>query len=439
MDIRMIGLETFIPFLLFLRILFAMKYSKDTKLFFNLQKYAKLLCLEVIFVFLLVSCHSNNDIESQSDVVIRKELTTDSILTGAQQIHLLEEHLRNKNVALVGNQSSIITNEVHLVDTLLSLDYKLLKVFSPEHGFRGTASAGEHVSDSRDEQTGLPLVSLYGDHKKPTKEDLDGVDLLLFDIQDVGVRFYTYISTLHYVMEACAENNIPLIVLDRPNPNGDYIDGPVLEMENKSFVGMHPIPIVHGMTIGEYAQMINGEYWLKDSIQCKLTVIPCKNYSHTDRYTLPVPPSPNLKSDLSIRLYPSLCLFESTTVSVGRGTETPFEVYGHPDFPKSDFSFIPQARAGASKPKHENKRCYAFKPELDSDQRSMSLGFLLQAKKLLQGKSFINKKSSFIRLAGTVKLYDQIMSGLSESEIRETWKADLENFDQRRKKYLIYD
>jgi len=416
-----------------------MKYSKDTMLFFNLQKYAKLLCLEVIFVFLLISCHSNNTIKSESNDLKLNEVTSDSIITGAQQIQLLGEFLLNKSVAVVGNQSSIITSEVHLVDTLLSLKYELVKVFSPEHGFRGTASAGEHISNSKDEQTGLPIVSLYGDHKKPTTQDLGGIDLMLFDIQDVGVRFYTYISTLHYVMEACAENDIPLIVLDRPNPNGDYIDGPILEMENKSFVGMHPVPIVHGMTIGEYAQMINGEYWLKDSVQCKLTVIPCKNYTHNKRYSLPVPPSPNLTSDKSIRLYPSLCLFEATTVSVGRGTETPFEMYGHPDFPKSDFSFVPRSKTGAAKPKHENKKCFAFKPELDLDQKSMSLAFFLNAKNLLQDKSFINKKSSFIRLAGTEKLYDQIISGLSESEIRETWKADLEKFDERRKKYLIYD
>lgn len=416
-----------------------MKYSKDTILFFNLQKYAKLLCLEVIFVFLLVSCHSNNDIESNSNEAIRIESVSDSILTGAQQIQLLEEFLHNKNVAVVGNQSSIITTEVHLVDSLLSLKYKLVKVFSPEHGFRGTASAGEFISNSMDEQTGLPIVSLYGDHKKPTTQDLNGIDLMLFDIQDVGVRFYTYISTLHYVMEACAENDIPLIVLDRPNPNGDYIDGPILEMVNKSFVGMHPVPIVHGMTIGEYAQMINGEYWLKDSVQCKLTVIPCKNYTHNKRYSLPVPPSPNLTSDISIRLYPSLCLFEATTVSVGRGTEMPFEIYGHPDFPKSDFSFTPRSKTGAVKPKHENKKCFAFKPELDLDQNSMSLGFVLNAKILLQGKSFIIQKSSFVRLAGTEKLYDQIISGLSESEIRDTWKAGLKKFDERRKIYLIYD
>ena len=435
----MIGLETFIPFLLFLRILFAMKYSKDTMLFFNLQKYAKLLCLEVIFLFLLVSCHSNSDIESNLNETIQIEWVSDSIRTGAQQIQLLEEFLHNKNVAVVGNQSSIITRDVHLIDTLLSLKYKLVKVFSPEHGFRGTASAGEHISDSRDEQTGLPIVSLYGDHKKPTTQDLSGIDIMLFDIQDVGVRFYTYISTLHYIMEACAENDIPLIVLDRPNPNGDYIDGPVLEMENKSFVGMHPVPIVYGMTIGEYAQMINGEYWLKDSVQCKLRVIPCKNYTHNKRYSLPIPPSPNLTSDMSIRLYPSLCLFEATTVSVGRGTEMPFEIYGHPDFPKSDFSFIPKSKLGAAKPKHENKKCFAFKPELDLDHKSMSLGFFLNAKNLLEGKSFINKKSSFIRLAGSEKLYNQIISGMSESEIRETWKADLKKFDERRKKYLIYD
>ncbi len=417
-----------------------MKYSKDTIFFISFQKYAKLLCLEVIFMFLLVSCHSNMNTSKESEASADKTDIADSIIiTGAQQIDAIDGTIRNKRLALVGNQSSMVTSSVHLVDTLLSLKYQLVKVFSPEHGFRGTASAGQRITDSRDKKTGLPIVSLYGSHKKPGREELKDIDVVLFDIQDVGVRFYTYISTLHYVMEACAENNIPLIVLDRPNPNGDYVDGPVLEREFSSFVGMHPVPVVHGMTIGEYARMINGEYWLKDSVQCTLTVIPCRNYNHQTPYSLPIPPSPNLRSDASIRLYPSLCLFEATTVSVGRGTKFPFEVYGHPDFPKSDNTFTPRSNPGATSPKHENTICYAFHPKQESEEGTFTLVYLMNAQKLLKGKPFILQKSFFQKLSGTKKLYDQLMAGWSESQIRESWKEDLNQYREKRKKYLLYD
>ena len=438
MDMRMIGLETFIPFLLFLRILSAMKYSKDKYLFFNTQKYTKLLCLEFIFLFLLFSCHSNQKPIGDKLKGIHSEKSDTNIIVGAEQLDLISEHIKGRSIAVVGNQSSILNNGVHIVDTLLSLNHKLIKVFSPEHGFRGKGSAGEHISNSKDPKTGLPIVSLYGSHKKPSSKDLEGIELLIFDIQDVGVRFYTYISTLHYVMEACAENNIPLIILDRPNPNGDYVDGPILELKYKSFVGMHPVPIVHGMTIGEYGKMINGQFWMKDSAQCKLEVIPCKNYSHHMNYSLPVPPSPNLKSDASIRLYPSLCLLEATSVSVGRGTSSPFEWFGHPKFPEQGLSFIPKSIEGASHPKHENVKCNAFKPVVDFEKKKINLDYVIKSYHLLK-EDFMTKNSFFNKLAGTDRLFEQIASGMSQNEIRNSWNEGLDKFKAVRARYLIYD
>ena len=434
----MIGLETFIPFLLVLRILSAMKYSKDNYLFFKYQKYIKLFCLEFIFLFLLFSCHSNDQVKQATSPYIEKCEGDSSVVVGAEKLDLLAEFIKDKKVAIVGNQSSILNNGVHLVDTLLSLHYNLIKVFSPEHGFRGRASAGEHISNSKDPQTGLPIVSLYGSHKKPTSEDLKGLELLIFDIQDVGVRFYTYISTLHYVMEACAENKVPLIILDRPNPNGDYVDGPVLELKYKSFVGMHAVPIVHGMTIGEYGKMINGQFWLKDSLQCDLSVIPCGNYNHQMKYTLPVPPSPNLKSNASIRLYPSLCLLEATSVSVGRGTSTPFEWYGHPLFPDTGLSFIPKSIEGATNPKHKNKKCNALKPIINFERKALNLEFLIKSYSFLKG-DLMTKNSFFNKLAGTDTLFNQIESGMNEEEIRKTWQQDLNEYEKIRAQYLIYD
>jgi uncharacterized protein YbbC (DUF1343 family) len=438
----MIGFETFIPFLLVLRILSAMKYSKDNSLFFNNQKYIKLFGLELIFVFLLFSCHSNDRISSIHSSEHTQKLLSDSLSVGANNINKLNKWMptiQEKNIAIVGNQSSLFLNGTHLVDSLLALKYKIKKVFSPEHGFRGAASAGEKVASSTDPKTGLPIVSLYGSHKKPTPEDLKGIDLVIFDIQDVGVRFYTYISTLNYVMEDCAENGVPLVILDRPNPNGDYVDGPILEAEHKSFVGMHPVPIVHGMTIGEYGRMVNGEYWLKDSLQCTLKVIPCQNYNHQMHYSLPVAPSPNLRSDASIRLYPSLCLFEATDVSVGRGTSKPFEWFGHPRFPESSVSFVPESIRGAAHPKHEGSRCYAIQPEVDPNEKSLNLSHLLKAKSFLEGETFITKKSFFKKLAGTEKLYNQILSGMDAQQIRESWQEDLNRFKKMRENYLLYD
>ncbi len=362
-------------------------------------------------------------------------------ILGIDRLHLFIDSLKNKRIAVVGNQTSVV-NGKHLVDTLLALNLNVVKVFSPEHGFRGDVDAGEKIEHSVDEKTGIPLVSLYGNNKKPTSEQLENVDIVIYDIQDVGVRFYTFISTLHYVMEACAENKKNLVVLDRPNPNAHYVDGPILESEFKSFVGMHPVPIVYGMTIGEYAMMINGEKWLANGIHCDLWVIPCKNYKHKLKYSLPIPPSPNLRTDEAIALYPSLCLFEATTVSIGRGTDKPFEVYGHPRFPKSSFSFTPVSTAGSKSPPQMNKLCYGFDLTKSTTKRNyeINLTYLIQAKDLLGDSAvFIDQNSFFNRLAGTASLKDQLYKGWSAKEIRETWKPGLEAFMITRKKYLLYE
>ena len=365
------------------------------------------------------------------------------IWTGAERTTVYFDSLRGKKVGVVGNQSSLIL-KTHLVDSLLAANIDVVKVFSPEHGFRGDADAGEHVKTTIDKKTGVPLFSLYGSSKKPTKESLKGIDIMLFDLQDVGVRFYTYISTLHYVMEACAENNIPLIILDRPNPNGNYVDGPVLDPKFKSFVGMHTVPIVHGMTIGEYGQMINGEGWLNDAIKCDLTVVSCVNYNHQTWYHLPIPPSPNLRTDNSIQLYPSLCLLEATTVTVGRGTDHPFEVYGHPDFPELPYNFTPKPGYGSKSPKHNGKMCYGVNL---SDSLAgwniridkLNLDYLMHANELLDGKLFIDREKFFNLLAGNDILIKQLSEGMSEEDIRATWQDDLSAFKLIREKYLIYD
>jgi uncharacterized protein YbbC (DUF1343 family) len=287
----------------------------------------------------------------------------------------------------------------------------------------------------------VDIISLYGHNRKPTKDQMSDVDIVLFDIQDVGVRFYTYISTLHYVMEACAENNIPLIVLDRPNPNAHYIDGPVRDEFHKSFIGMHPVPIVYGMTIGEYADMINNECWLSDSVGCNLYVVPCKNYTHETKYILPVPPSPNLRSDFAISLYPSLCIFEGTTVSIGRGTDSPFEVFGHPLFPEMDFKFTPISGFGSKRPVNENKLCngYDLKCLGMQDVNKLNIDWIIQAKKLLGDSiTFIDQPIFFDRLAGTSKFRKQLINNVPEEEIRKSWEDDLLDFKVIRRKYLIY-
>lgn len=363
-----------------------------------------------------------------------------SLVLGNSRMELYLDSLRGKRVAIVANQSSRI-NQVHLVDTLLALGISVQKVFAPEHGFRGTADAGEKVWSHKDPITGLPIVSLYGNNKKPRADQLFDVDIVLFDIQDVGVRFYTYISTLHYIMEACAENNKPLLVLDRPNPNAHYIDGPVLEKEQTSFIGMHPVPVVYGMTIGEYALMINGELWLKNSVSCKLYIVPCKNYSHKTKFEIEIPPSPNLRSDLSIALYPSLCFFEATTVSVGRGTDRPFEMYGHPKFRNTDFAFIPMPTTGAKDPLWQNTSCNGY--DLREIQRKrmyeLNLSWLINASKQLGDSiEFINQRNFFDRLAGNSTLRSQLKAGLNVKEIKASWKSGIQTFLGIRSKYLIY-
>jgi uncharacterized protein YbbC (DUF1343 family) len=370
--------------------------------------------------------------------------------TGADNYKVYLPLLKDKKVGVVTNQTGIITTvtynrtdfgykktQMHLIDFLLEKNVQVQTIFAPEHGFRGTADAGELIIDGKDSKTGLPIISLYGDNKKPKPTQLAGIDIMIFDIQDVGARFYTYISTLHYVMEACAENNILLIIFDRPNPNGAIVDGPILEKEFSSFVGMHPIPVLHGMTIGEYAQMINGEKWMKDSIQCKLSVIPCVYYNRNMVYHLPVKPSPNLPNDQAVNLYASLCLFEGTNVSVGRGTEKQFQIYGSPYLPKTDFSFIPIPNSGAKNPIYNGIECFGEDLTLHSKIHELELKWLLKAFHSTEDKTkFFN--SFFTKLAGTKILQQQIEEGISERKIRKSWKIGLDEFKEIRKKYLIY-
>ena len=357
--------------------------------------------------------------------------------TGAENHQVYLPLLANKKVGIVTNPTGIVENKKHLVDFLLEKQINLLKIYAPEHGFRGIADAGEMIKDGKDSKTNLPIISLYGSNKKPKPEQLADIDVMIFDIQDVGARFYTYISTLHYVMEACAENNIELIVLDRPNPNGTIVDGPVLEMEHKSFVGMHPIPVLHGMTIGEYAKMINGQKWLTNGIQCKLKVIPCTNYKREMTYSLPVKPSPNLPNDQAINLYASLCFFEGTNVSVGRGTEKQFQIYGSPFLSNFNFSFTPISNFGAKDPLHKNVLCIGEDLTKIEKVKRLELKWLIKAYSDTSDKTvFFN--DFFTKLAGTKKLQEQIVNGVSEKEIRNSWEADLNAFKKTRKHYLIY-
>ena len=353
--------------------------------------------------------------------------------------------LEGKKVAVCANQTSIV-GTVHLVDTLVARNVNVASIFCPEHGFRGEAEAGATISSSVDAKTGIPIVSLYGRNKKPTPEQMKGLDVVVFDIQDVGCRFYTYISTLSYVMEAAAENGVAVIVLDRPNPNGYFVDGPILDPKFKSFVGMHQVPVVHGMTIGEYARMVNGEGWLANSVTCDLTVVPMTGYTHRTRYSLPVAPSPNLQTDEAIYLYPSLCLFEGTAVSVGRGTPTPFQVYGHPSLQTGDFHFTPRPIKGVSEnPPQKGLDCRGFdltdyaRQMLDSTN-SFSISYLLTAfENFPQNQTeFFTNSAFFDKLAGTDQLRKQMLSHRTESEIRASWQPQLDAFKQMRKKYLLY-
>lgn len=365
------------------------------------------------------------------------------VKVGAARMSSYNSFIQGKTVGIVGNHTSRV-NGVHLVDTLLERGIDIERIFAPEHGFRGKHGAGETIKNNKDQQTGLPVFSLYGSTKKPTQKSLEGIEVMLFDIQDVGCRFYTYISTLHYVMEACAKADIPLIVLDRPNPNGFYVDGPVLEKEFQSFVGMHPVPIVYGLTIGEYATMINGEGWLPDSRQCKLTVIECEGYTHKTRYKLPTPPSPNLPNIDAIYLYPSLCLFEGTDVSVGRGTDWPFQVLGKPGFGRGHFEFTPQSKPGkAADPKYKGKLCKGFKlnhfaRKYISESKQLYLYWLIGFYKDAKDKDdFFN--DYFDKLAGTDKLRKQIQAGKPADSIKQTWESDLKAYKQTRKQYLLYE
>ena len=359
------------------------------------------------------------------------------ITPGAAQLELFIKILEKDNIAVVAHQASLVNSKTHLIDTLLSLGVNIKKVFAPEHGFRGNADAGERVADQKDPKTGLPILSLYGSNKKPSEKSLDGISIMLLDLQDVGVRFYTYLSTLHYVMEACAEKGIPLIILDRPNPNTHYTDGPVLEEDCKSFVGMHPVPIVSGMTIGEYAKMINGERWLSNGIQCDLKVVPIKNYNHKVKYEIPLRPSPNLPNSKSIALYPSLCLLEPTVISVGRGTEMQFQIYGHPKLPETNFSFTPRPNYGSKNPKLKDQKCHGFDLRKFENPEKIELKWLIQAYRNFPDKeSFF--KEGFYRIAGNKKLKKQLTQGMNEQQIRKTWEKDIEKFKRIRIKYLIY-
>nr|WP_226913057.1 DUF1343 domain-containing protein [Flavicella marina] len=379
-----------------------------------------------ILIPLSISCSGQNTIE-----------------VGANNLEQHIKDLKSKNIAIVANQTSVIfknktqTAFTHLVDSLLSKKIKVTKVFSPEHGFRGKADAAEHVANGKDAKTGLPIVSLYGKNKKPTKDQLQDIDLVVFDIQDVGARFYTYISTLHYVMEACAENNIPVMVLDRPNPNGHYVDGPTLQIEYKSFVGMHPVPLVYGMTIAEYAQMINGERWLKNKIKCNLIVIPLKNYTHQSTYKLPIRPSPNLPNSKSINLYPSLGFFEGTPINAGRGTEFQFQRFGSSKFPNNLFAYFPRANFGSKYPKDQNKKCYGFDLSKTPNLNKVNIAWLKKAYELYPDKKAFFGKTFTIH-AGSTKLQDQLENGLSATEIQASWQKDLKKFKNIRKKYLLY-
>ena len=396
---------------------------------------------------------------------ISKQNNPTAILPGAERMDVYLQYLKGKTVAVFANQTSMVGNS-HLVDTLIKRGIKVVRIFGPEHGFRGDADAGEHVNDDVDAKTGLPVISLYGKHKKATKDDLKDADILIFDIQDVGVRFYTFISSLQYFLEAALENHKPLLILDRPNPNGFYVDGPVLDMQYKSFVGMQPVPIVYGMTMGEYALMLAGENWLSAEANAinaynvktrptadtpfHVQVIKCSNYNHSKKYILPVNPSPNLKEMQSVYLYPSTCFFEGTVLSEGRGTDKPFQYIGHPDLPKDLFSFTPRPNAGAKSSKCFFRTCYGWNLSGTNETvlnaiRNQKDGYHIQLKYLIEaynqfpGKDTFFLKNNFInKLAGNDKLAEQIKYGVSEKLIRQSWEPRLGDFKKIRKKYLLY-
>lgn len=365
----------------------------------------------------------------------------DRIETGAEQTDRYLPLLEGRRVGIMTNHTGTV-GRTHLVDTLRSLGVDIRVVFAPEHGFRGQADAGESVASYRDRKTGIDVVSVYGSTKRPPDSVMQRLDVLLFDIQDVGLRYYTYLSSMHYLMEACAANGKRLIVLDRPNPNGFYVDGPVLEAKHRSFVGMHPIPVVHGMTLGELARMIDGEGWLRDGLRCKLTVIPCRGYTHRSRYRLPTAPSPNLPNMRSVYLYPSLCFFEGTPVSLGRGTDFPFQAYGHPEL-QGDFSFTPRSNAGAKNPPLKDRLCHGVDLRTaPSDERiwerGVDLGYVIDCYRQLNlGEKFFTPM--FDRLTGTDYVRQMILQGAGADRIKARWADDVERFKQTRKPYLLYE
>jgi uncharacterized protein YbbC (DUF1343 family) len=396
-------------------------------------------------MFLLTACVQGKP--SKDTLAPVPEDSGTVLRTGAECMERYLPFLEGKRVAVCGNQTSVV-GKTHLVDTLLSRNVNIVKLFCPEHGFRGQAEAGATIASGKDPLTGLPVVSLYGKNKKPTAEQLQNVDIVLFDLQDVGCRFYTYISTLHYVMEAAAENGVNVIVLDRPNPNGFYVDGPVLDPQYKSFVGMHPVPVVYGMTIGEYARMINGEKWLANGVQCDLTVILLEGYTHETRYVLPVAPSPNLQTVEAVYLYPSLCLFEGTNVSVGRGTDHPFEMYGAPGMRAGDYRFTPHAIPGVSEnPPFKDVECAGFLlSEIASYEfyklvpGELDMSYLMTAYQNCPDRAnFFLKNNFFDKLAGTSQLRKQIVEGATDEVIRASWQPGLDAFKAVRAKYLLYE
>ena len=366
-----------------------------------------------------------------------------TVIPGAYQFSKYVPSLKGLKVAIVANHTSMIGN-VHLVDTLLAQDVKVKKIFAPEHGFRGNAANGEHIKNAIDKKSGLPIVSLYGKQKKPSSKELKGIDAIIFDMQDVGVRYYTYLTTMHYIMEACAENNISLWILDRPNPNGHYIDGPVLDPKfTQSMVGLHPIPLVHGMTLGELAMMIKGEKWISKANKLSLFVVPVKHYDHNTEYQLPIAPSPNLPTPASIILYPSLGLFEGTIMSMGRGTQWPFEVLGAPWFHEGKFQFTPNDIPGkAINPPYKGQLCKGlhldnFAYDYLKDYQKIYLLWMIEMYKSYGSKpEFFN--SFFDKLAGTPDLKKQIIEGKTEAEIRASWESELQLFKKIRRSYLIY-
>ncbi|MFV0506572.1 MAG: exo-beta-N-acetylmuramidase NamZ domain-containing protein [Bacteroidales bacterium] len=395
-----------------------------------------------LFLFLLVamSCNSNGKPQNLSESIpLETEKEAAKVVVGAERILEYLPLIEGKKVGMVVNNTAVVGDK-HIVDILLEKDVKIAKVFAPEHGFRGEADAGAHINDHTDKQTGLPVVSIYGKTRKPTSEMMKGLDVVLFDIQDVGVRFYTYISTLHNIMNACGEYGLPLVVLDRPNPNGDYVAGNILDPKFKSFVGMHQIPIVHGLTVGELAQMINGEGWLDGGRKCDLHVVSAKNWNHKMHYSLPVLPSPNLPNDISIRLYPSLCLFEPTTVSIGRGTDFPFQVIGCLDKSQGNFEFTPRSIPGKStRPKHEGEVCYGVDLRNEPLSHRFTLKYMVDFySKNTKKDKFFTSSSFFNKLAGGDKLIQQIKAGMTAEEIEVSWQPELDKYKKMRKKYLLY-